>query len=612
MALQRSLSLTASSGIFKRGTLAVTVAAALGSYAFQATAAETSTNTAKGDTIVVTGSSAANVAPETAWGPSPTIAAKHSATGTKTDTPLVKTPQSISVVTREEMDMKQPSSVKESLAYTPGVMASRGSSATYDAVAIRGFTAVNTNQYLDGIKLQGDNYSEVSMDPYFLERVEVLRGPSSVLYGKSNPGGVVTMVSKRPTTEPLKEIQFKMGSDNLYQTGFDFSDAIDDDGVYSYRLTGVARSQDTQQEMAKEKRYGIAPSFTWRPDDKTNFTFLSNFQNEPDAGFYGWLPRQGTVVPYYDANGKAHKLPTDFNEGEESNKMSRNQKMVGYSFEHGFNDTWTVRQNLRYTKLDTQYKGVYGTGYVGNGVMSRAYVQSKEKLANFDVDTQAQAKFTTADVDHTLLMGVDYMRMRNDIDADYGSASNLNMSNPQYGNSNVSLYFPYEILNRQEQTGLYAQDQAEWNKWILTVGGRYDFAKSSTFTRTSNSASQINDEQLTWRGGLNYLFDNGISPYFSYSESFEPTAGSNKDGKPFDPSIGKQYEAGVKYIPNDRPISLTAAVYQLTKTKNLTHDPTDQTNTFSVQAGESRSRGLELEAKTALNANINMTASYTY
>jgi len=610
MALQRSLSLTASSGIFKRGTLAVTVAAALGSYAFQATAAETSTNTAKGDTIVVTGSSAANVAPETAWGPSPTIAAKHSATGTKTDTPLVKTPQSISVVTREEMDMKQPSSVKESLAYTPGVMASRGSSATYDAVAIRGFTAVNTNQYLDGIKLQGDNYSEVSMDPYFLERVEVLRGPSSVLYGKSNPGGVVTMISKRPTTEPLKEVQFKMGSDNLYQTGFDFSDALDDAGVYSYRLTGIARSQDSQQVMAKEQRYALAPSFSWRPDDKTNFTFLSNFQNDPNTGFYGWLPREGTVVPYVDANGNAHKLPTNFNDGEQSNKLSRNQKMVGYSFDHEFNDTWTVRQNLRYTKLDTDFAGVYGTGYAGNGVLNRAYVQSKESLNNFDVDTQVQAKFATGSVDHTLLTGVDYMRMRNDVDSDYGTANPLNMLNPQYGNPGIALNFPYQVLDRQEQTGLYAQDQAEWNQWILTLGGRYDFSNNSVLTRTTGTTDEVDNEKFTWRGGLNYLFDNGISPYVSYSESFEPNVGATFSGQAFVPSLGKQYEAGIKYIPNDRPISLTAAVYQLTKTNNLTTDPNNIF--FQVQSGEIRSRGVELEAKAAVNANVNVTASYTY
>ena len=153
------------------------------------------------------------------------------------------------------------------------------------------------------MKLQGNNYSEVSMDPYFLERVEVMRGPTSVLYGNSNPGGIVSMVSKRPTTEPLKEVQFKMGTDNLWQTGFDFSDAIDDAGVWSYRLTGLGRSQDTQQQMAKSTRYAVAPSFSWRPDDKTDFTFLSNFQNDPDAATTLAAARS-TVVPYYDANGK--------------------------------------------------------------------------------------------------------------------------------------------------------------------------------------------------------------------------------------------------------------------------------------------------------------------
>ncbi|MFP3631724.1 TonB-dependent receptor plug domain-containing protein, partial [Burkholderia sp. SIMBA_045] len=109
---------------------------------------------------------------------------------------------------------------------------------------IRGFSETNTNQYLDGLKLQGDNYSEFAIDPYFLERAELLRGPVSVLYGKSNPGGVVSLVSKRPTQETLREVQFQMGNDNLFSTGFDFGGALDDDGVYSYRLTGQARSQD--------------------------------------------------------------------------------------------------------------------------------------------------------------------------------------------------------------------------------------------------------------------------------------------------------------------------------------------------------------------------------
>lgn len=582
--------------------IAVVVATAISGMSFYAHAAE--------DTITVTTSAAPQ---ESAWGPAATIAAKHTATATKTDTPIEKTPQSISVVTREEMDLKQPGTVKDALSYTPGVFATRGSSTTFDVVSIRGFTTsttVNTNQYLDGMKLQGDNYSEASIDPYFLERVELLRGPVSVLYGKSHPGGVVSMVTKRPTTEPLKEVQFKMGTHNLWQTGFDFSDAIDDNGEFSYRLTGLGRSQNAQQENIKSTRYAVAPAFSWRPDDKTDFTLLSNFQSDPDAGYYGWLPREGTVVPYYDAAGNAHKLPTDFNEGEKDNRMSRRQQLIGYSFAHGFDDTFTVRQNLRYTRVHTLYTSTYGNGYQAPAQINRAFVRSDEDLNSFTVDTQLQSDFATGAVDHTLLTGVDYLRMRNDIDADYGTANPISMTNPQYGNANVNINFPYAVINRQEQTGLYVQDQAEWNKWILTLGGRYDFAKTSTFTRSSSSLAEINDEQFTWRGGLNYVFDNGIAPYISYSESFEPISGSTQGGKPFDPSRGKQYEAGVKYVPKDLPVTVTAAVYQLTKDKNLTADPAN--TVFSVQGGEIRSRGFELEAKAAATQNIDITASYTF
>ncbi|MDI6946873.1 ferrichrome porin FhuA [Serratia sp. Se-RSmG] len=596
MPTKRLSSSAAKQGRLPVSALAITVAAALGTLAMPAFSADAKP-AAKEDTITVVGGSN-SAQQESAWGPVGTYVAKRSATGTKTDTPIEKNPQSVSVVTREEMDMRQPDTVKSALAYAPGVFASRGSSTTYDAVAIRGFPATNTTQYLDGLRLLGDNYSEASIDPYFLERAELLRGPVSVLYGKSNPGGLVSMVSKRPTTEPLREIQFKMGTDNLFQTGFDFSDALDDQGIYSYRLTGLAKDSDTQQNMSKEKRYAIAPSFSWRPDDKTNFTLLANIQNDPYTGYYGWLPKQGTLIPLPDGS----KLPTDFNEGEASNYMARKQRMIGYSFEHAFNDTWAVRQNLRYMQVDTDMKSIYGFGLSSPTTINRAYVQSKEHLNNFAVDTQAQAKVKTGDIDHTLLFGVDYSRMRNDINSDYGSTDGLSMTPPQYG--------PYKYLNRQEQTGLYVQEQGEWNQWLLTLGGRYDWAKTSANNRVLGYTNERSDGQFTWRGGLNYLFDNGVTPYFSYSESFEPTLDTSINGQTFKPSIGKQYEAGVKYVPKDRPIVLTGALYQLTKNNNLTPDPDNAQ--FSVQSGEIRSRGVELEAKAALNANVNLIASYTY
>jgi len=610
--------------------IAVVVATAVSGMSVFAHAADTP----KEETITVT---AAPAAQESAWGPAATIAARQSATGTKTDTPIQKVPQSISVVTAEEMALHQPKSVKEALSYTPGVaVGTRGASNTYDYLIIRGFAAdgQSQNNYLDGLKMQGNFYNDAVIDPYFLERAEVLRGPVSVLYGKSNPGGLLNMVSKRPTTTPLYEVQFKMGTNNLLQTGFDFSDAIDDDGVYSYRLTGLARSANAQQQGAEEQRYTIAPSFSWRPSDKTNFTFLSYFQNEPETGYYGWLPKEGTVNTL--PNGK--RLPTDFNEGAENNTYSRNEKMVGYSFDHEFNDTFTVRQNLRYAQNKTSQNSVYGYGmcsdplYSSNAASSpcagvpqsqwghtltRQYVIDNEKLENFSVDTQLQSKFATGSVDHTLLTGVDFMRMRNDIDSWFGYAGsvapsdiyNLDRSDFDFG-AHPGPSGAYQVLNKQKQTGVYVQDQAQWDKVLVTLGGRYDWAKQDSFNRVFNTTDSRDDKQFTWRGGVNYLFDNGVTPYFSYSESFEPSSTVGASGNIFTPSKGKQYEAGVKYVPSDRPIVLTGAVYQLTKTNNLMGDPAG--SFFSVEGGEIRSRGFELEAKAALSASVNVVGSYTY
>ncbi|HIC1033572.1 TPA: ferrichrome porin FhuA, partial [Escherichia coli] len=512
----------------------------------------------------------------------------------------------------------------------------RGASNTYDYLIIRGFAAdgQSQNNYLNGLKMQGNFYNDAVIDPYMLERAEIMRGPVSVLYGKSSPGGLLNMVSKRPTTEPLKEVQFKAGTDSLFQTGFDFSDALDDDGVYSYRLTGLARSANAQQKGSEEQRYAIAPAFTWRPDDKTNFTFLSYFQNEPETGYYGWLPKEGTVEPL--PNGK--RLPTDFNEGAKNNTYSRNEKMIGYSFDHEFNDTFTVRQNLRFAQNKVSQKSVYGYGMCSDPLYSsnpssspcanvpqsqwghtltRQYVIDNEKLENFSVDTQLQSKFATGSVDHTLLTGVDFMRMRNDIDSWFGYAGsvapsdiyNLDRSDFDFG-AHPNPSGPYRVLLKQKQTGLYVQDQAQWDKVLVTLGGRYDWADQSSFNRDYGNKSERGDKEFTWRGGVNYLFDNGVTPYFSYSESFEPASQTDANGDLFAPSKGKQYEVGVKYVPEDRPIVVTGALYQLTKTNNLMADPNG--SLFSVEGGEIRARGVELEAKAALSASVNLVGSYTY
>lgn len=588
---------------------AVIISALMSSLSFPALSADSDGAPPKQDTLTVTSNGQSNAA-ENAWGPVGSVVAKRSATATKTDTPLRKTPQSITVVTREEMDLLGPQTLKDAFRYSADVMVdSRGSVSGFNSVNIRGFSQVGDNIYLDGLKLQSDSFTSFQVDPYMLERAELLRGPASVLYGLSDPSGIIALVSKRPTPETLREVQFKAGNHNLFQTGFDFGGAVDDDNKLTYRLTGVASDQDQQQTGEKAKRYSIAPSFTWRPSDKTQFTFLSSFLDEPDTGWFGYLPKEGTVT-----SGAGGKLPTSFNDGEPGyNKISRKQKLVGYAFDHQINDSWTIRQNLRYGTVDMDYRTIFGSQIspFDPSQLTRGALKAKEHLSTFAVDTQAQHTFSTYAVDHTLLMGVDYRRTRNDVWQALGIASSLNLVNPVYGNTAVQYFGYRDQVDHQQQTGLYMQDQAEWNHWVFTLGGRYDWSEVDSVNRlTNNTAAGQDDNEFTWRGGLNYLFDNGISPYISYSESFLPTAGSDYTGKMFQASRAKQYEAGIKYIPDNQLISATLSVFQLTKDKNLSSDP--EHILYSIQNGEQRSRGIELETKAALTENVDIIGSYSY
>ncbi|MDJ0036817.1 ferrichrome porin FhuA [Pantoea allii] len=588
---------------------AVIISALMSSLSFPALSADSDRASPKQDTLTVTSDGQSNAA-ENAWGPVGSVVAKRSATATKTDTPLRKTPQSITVVTREEMDLLGPQTLKDAFRYSADVMVdSRGSVSGFNSVNIRGFSQVGDNIYLDGLKLQSDSFTSFQVDPYMLERAELLRGPASVLYGLSDPSGIIALVSKRPTPETLREVQFKAGNHNLFQTGFDFGGAVDDDNKLTYRLTGVASDQDQQQTGEKAKRYSIAPSFTWRPSDKTQFTFLSSFLDEPETGWFGYLPKEGTVT-----SGAGGKLPTSFNDGEPGyNKISRKQKLVGYAFEHQLNDSWTIRQNLRYGTVDMDYRTIFGSQIspFDPSQLTRGALKAKEHLSTFAVDTQAQHTFSTYAVDHTLLMGVDYRRTRNDVWQALGIASSLNLVNPVYGNSAVQYFGYRDQVDHLQQTGLYLQDQAEWNHWVFTLGGRYDWSEVDSVNRlTNNTAAGQDDNEFTWRGGLNYLFDNGISPYISYSESFLPTAGSDYTGKMFQASRAKQYEAGIKYIPDNQLISATLSVFQLTKDKNLSSDP--EHILYSIQNGEQRSRGIELETKAALTENVDIIGSYSY
>ncbi|MCP1107241.1 ferrichrome porin FhuA [Serratia nevei] len=560
---------------------------------------------------------------EEAIGSNGTYAAKSSVTATKTSTPLIKTPQSISVITEEELQTRHPDSIKNALNQTPGIMTgNNGSSSLFDSVMIRGFNDVSQNIYLDGLKLQGDMYADSKVDPYFLQRIEALRGPASVLYGKSNPGGVIAAISKRPQLRPLHEVQLQAGNRHEWKTQFDFSDALDDEQTLAYRLVGNYFASHSQQKGEREKRYALAPSLLWQPSERTSILFQLSMQNEPRTGYYGWLPRIGTLTA-----GAFGKLSPSFNEGEaDYNRFSRQQRMVGYQLDHAFNDHWSLHQAVRYQHTKIHWRSIYGNGlctplfcreitpHYLDTTLSRAAIADDERLNGLTSDTRLEARLSAGAWRHTLLLGIDYSQLRNDIQNKMGTAAPLNLLAPQYGNHNVSYFSDTHTLNKNYQSGVYLQDQAEWENWIFTLGGRFDHSvvksrSDSNLTRES-AAPRTKNNEFTWRSGINYVSDNGLSPYISYSESFEPNGGVTRTSNLFKPSYGKQYEAGIKFIPDNRPISASIAAFQLTKSNNLRRDTINPN--YSVQQGKIRSRGIEIEGKAALTYNLNMFASYTY
>lgn len=555
-------------------------------------------------TLVVEGDAAA----ESPYGPGDGFVAHRTMSGTKTNTPLVKTPQSISVVTREEMDAHAVQNVDQALRYTAGIVTeSTGVDNRFDQIGGRGFTL---DEYLDGTKLlfSSAGFAVPQVDPYLLERAEVVRGPSSVLYGQASPGGVLNLVSKRPTADQVNEVQIQGGNYAEKQAAFDIGGAVNEDETVLYRLTGLARNAETEVDHTEYERYLIAPAFTWRPSEDTDLTVLLSYQADPKAGFFNKLPAQGTALP-----NTAGEISTDFYAGEpDFDELDRKTASAGYAFEHRFSDLWTVRQNFRYLHMDSDFAAVFaGAALQPDGrTLPRQLYMSNEGLDNVTVDNQAQATFATGALGHTVLLGADYQWRRWDQVARFGLAPSIDVFDPVYGQAlTIPGVFANQVQN-QEQVGLYAQDQLDYGNWSLLLGGRWDYAESSIDNTLTDSETSTVDHAFTGRVGMSYQFDNGIAPYASYGESFQPTTGTDFSGDPFAPTTGNQYEIGVKYQPPGTNSLISAAVYQLTQQNVLTSDPAH--TQFSVQTGEVRSRGIEIEGKASLTNNLSLTASYAY
>ena len=556
-------------------------------------------------------------ASESPTGPVAGYVATRALSATKTDTALNETPQSISVVTKDQMRAQGAENLNQILRYTAGVIPeTRGSTASrLDQMTIRGFSPA---VYLDGLRMPGSRDASPQKDSFDLERVDVLRGPSSVLYGQASPSGVVNMVSKRPLDTPFHEIGVEYGTFDKKRTTFDLSGPLDDQGVYSYRLAGLYDEADGQIEHTETQRQSMSSAFTWRPSDDTSLTLLGHFQKDPKAASYGSTPAWGSVL--HSPTGR--DIDVDFYDGDKDfEKSDREYFSLGYLFEHHINDVWTVRQNARYLRSEGVYRSLYNSNLRADyRTANRSTIATDVDLDSYTLDNQAQAKFDTGPLQHTVLFGGDYQNTSTDTKSGFGTGPTLNIFDPVYGVPVVTPAFTSDATQRNQQKGLYLQDQIKWDKWVLLMGGRYDWAtnhnSSMNLRNNVKTKTSLDSEAFTGRVGLVYLFDNGLSPYISYAESFEPQSGTGYGGSVFKPTEGQQYEVGIKYQPPGSNSFITASVFDLRQSNVPTLDPDPThlcgTGRCQEQSGEVRSRGFELEGKASLNDNLDITAAYAY
>lgn len=529
---------------------------------------------------------------------------------------LIENPESITVISRDQIDLLDWNNLGQVVRYTAGVTGENyGPDLRVDWLTQRGFNPV---QYIDGIQGSIGSITNTGLELYGAESVEILKGPASFLYGSTPPGGIINVTSRRPVSDFGAEIEGQIGNNDHWQINGDITGEVAA-GV-SGRLTALYRETGTQVYGVDSSRAYVAPAVRFDVGDATRVTVVSFWQDDEVTGDGGgFLPAQGTLLP-----NPVGEISSTANLGELTyNRFARTHWGLGYELSHDFGDGFEFEQNVKYTDLDSDQRGVGGNGFLDadfNGVpddyrtVNRYSFSFAEKVKTFGADNRLSKTFETGAVTHNVLVGLDYRKY------DYKGASAFG-----FGIPSIDIFAPVYGLNipalppvlfssiDQRQTGLYVQDQIKiGGGLIVTLGARNDWVK----TRDRMTSRTVKDSEASYRAGLSYVFDNGFAPYISYAKSFQPTSGADFSGTPFDPTTGEQIEAGAKWDARDLPegvkLFATAAIYQITQQNVLTPDPDPLHVGFQVQTGEVEVKGLELEAVARFQERLSVNVSYTW
>lgn len=534
------------------------------------------------------------------WGPVQGIVADRTGTGSKTDAAIVDIPASISVVTTDEMKARGVEDLDGALEYTSGVMTNLyGADERYDFVAIRGFNQTMSGSYRDGLQMRVYNLTGGRVEPYGMERIEVMKGSTSTLYGVNNPGGMVNMITKRPLDYKFGEVYSTVGEHHL-ELGTDFGGPIDTDGDWTYRLTVKRQEATLKNGVSKDNRFYIAPALTWKPTDATSLTLMGDYNKREGSNRYG-IPLGSGIDPW------------TFLGEPDFEKNDTKEWNLGYAFEHDFGGGLVFRSHGRYSDLDLTSRNVYAAGnqHPNDGRLAW-YVDGY--MVRRSLDAHLQYDTTIGRVSSRTLLGADYTRSNVNEKILSGTAGGVgDINNPVYcGTGCITLRPNYGLLVNEETHGVYLQEELTFDdRWIVTMGLRHDTIRATSIQDYGffQFPTPTNEKALTKRLGVTYKVDPGLAFYGTYSESFTPVLPTNAlslgDTKPM---MGKMFEVGAKWQPESMNAMFSAAYYDLRQT-NI---PYMVGNWDWAQVGEIRSRGFELEGKAALTEHSNLTFAYTY
>ncbi|GEN28348.1 ferrisiderophore receptor [Halovibrio variabilis] len=544
---------------------AIAIASLLGTSAYAVAQDDLNTPTVELDTVEVTAESTGQFG---------YIEMEETPGVGKMNVPLKDQPFSISVVDEQFMQDTGSKTIQDALLYTPGVYAGNfGFDTRIDGASVRGVTA---GRYLDGLRQLYGSYNSVRTNPYALESLEVLKGPSSMLYGQADLGGVINGVSKLPEEESSGEVWAQYGSHNRKQLAVDVTGAADEEGKLLYRLVALKRDSDTQVDHVEDDGYLVSPSLTWRPSDDTEITLLVNRQENKGQVSAQFLPQAGTLEP-----GSQGFIGSERFVGEPGwDRYDREKTETTLFFDHQLNRDWAFSATARYTDSSTETREHWVTissAPDANGEVPRTIYTADDETQIFNIDARLEGEFELGDTQHNLIAGIDrqdaHWERNNNGSATGGT---IDVYDPEYGNLQLEALDPSgQSGNEIEQVGIYLADHIEVSRVAVSAGLRHDWAENRKLS-VSEPDEVYEQEATTGRLGLMYRFDNGISPYVSYSESFTMNLGDDGTANPsaLEPTTGEQEEAGIKYLSPDKSLAINAAYFDITQENRVSDGAT--------------------------------------